>query len=110
MRGRQEISGAGYHRIDISYETFGIIFSPYEGHHIRFENLRTVSFPMACGIWGIVDRVGLYDEPTGGRLICLLTMNNFAEHLITPGCVCEFAPGQLTFNSIMVEQNENHSD
>lgn len=81
-----EVSGAGYERRLID-------FTLPKNH--RVENIEAVVFPEALDIWGPVTHFGLFDAPTGGRMVASAELDS--QQWVGKFSVFEMPAGQIWF-------------
>ncbi len=65
-----EISGSGYHRLDLSNISFGMSPGETRNDRVTFINTTPLTFGPAAGPWGNVNGTAVYDEIDSQDYIC----------------------------------------
>ena len=91
--GGTQVSGTDYARVQATFTVTagtGGSADPSEA-----ENSAAIEFPEAGGSWGEVVAVGVFDNSSGGNLLCWATLTT--PKTIGTGDVARFAAGELVF-------------
>ncbi len=66
----KEISGGGYHRLDLSNISFGMSPGETRSDRVTFVNKDPLTFGPATGPWGVIQGTAVYDEVDSEDYIC----------------------------------------